>query len=470
MSHYDLIVIGSGPGGYETAAEAAGKFGMKTALVENRELGGTCLNRGCIPTKTFLHTTDIFDEAKAHGDIMGITDHEKIGVNMATLQQRKNDVVSQLRDGVGMLMKKNKVDVYEGTGEIINQGHVRVQLNAGGTEELEADKIIIATGSVPTIPSNLIGTDCEGVITSDEVLDLDVIPGSMVILGGGVIGYEIASVFNSLGTKITVLKASTQVFNNMDKELGRSLQMILKKRGIETISGVNVTEITGSGGPGTEGLTVKYTEKEEEKEVKCDLVLLAKGRRAYTEGLFVEETADDVRNMELNRGKIVVNEKYETSVPGIYAIGDVIGGEMLAHKATAEGRNCVAIMNGAEPPVDMDAVPACIYTSPEIAVVGLNPDVAKAEGRPVLVKKYSMGANGKSLLSNHERGFVKIIADPESRMVLGGEMMCARATDMISTFAEAIVNGLTIEEMGRAMFPHPTFVEGIGELLRELHI
>lgn len=469
MNQYDLIVIGSGPGGYETAAEAAGKFGMKTALIENRDLGGTCLNRGCIPTKTFLHTTDIYDDVRHHGDVMGLTDHEKIAVNMARLQQRKNDVVETLRSGVATLMKMKKVDVYEGTGRIVDTGLVRVELNAGGSEELKADKIIIATGSVPTIPTDINGTDLEGVITSDEVLDLDVVPSSMVILGGGVIGYEIASVFNSLGTKISVLKASTQVFNNMDKEIGRSLQMILSKRGIETTSGVKVTEITGSGGPGTEGLSVHYIEKDEEKEIKCDLVLLAKGRRAYTEKLFADDASDAVKAIEFNRGKIVVDDKYETAASGIFAIGDVIGGEMLAHKATAEGRNCVAMMNGVDAPIDMSAVPACIYTSPEIAVVGVNPDDAKAEGREVLVKKVSMNANGKSLLSNQERGFVKIIADPATRKVIGGELMCARATDMITNFSEAIVNGLTIEEMGRAMYPHPTFVEGIGELLREIH-
>ena len=467
MSQYDLIVIGSGPGGYETAAEASGKYGMKTALIENRDLGGTCLNRGCIPTKTFLHTTDVFEEARSHGDIMGLLNYENIDVDMAVLQKRKNDVVEQLRGGVATLMKMKKVDVYEGTGSVIDAGKVRVALNAGGTEDLEADKIIIATGSVPTIPGNLPGTDLPGVITSDEVLDLDVKVDSMVVLGGGVIGYEIASVFNALGTKITVLKASTQVFNNMDKELGKSLQMILKKRGIETFGGVNVTEITGAGGPGTGGLTVHYIEKEVEKEVKCDLVLLAKGRRAYTEGLFADDTVDAVKNMEMNRGKIVVNDKYETSVPGIYAIGDVIGGEMLAHKATAEGRNCVAMMNNATPPVDMRAIPACIYTSPEIASVGINPDKAKADGLNVIVKKYVMNSNGKSLLSNQERGFIKIIADAETRKVIGGEMMCARATDMVTHFSEAIVNELTIEEMAKTMFPHPTFVEGIGELLRE---
>lgn len=462
MEKYDLIIIGGGPGGYEAALEASKVYGMKVALVENRELGGTCLNRGCIPTKTLLHSADILYELKNHGDVIGLKGLEAAGYDMAALNSRKNDVVEQLVSGIGSLMKAGKIAVYKGTGTILKRGLVQVSLNEGGTEELEAGNIMIATGSVPSMPP-IPGADSPKVITSDELLDLDHPIDELVIIGGGVIGCEFASIFNALGTKVTIIEALPSIIANLDKEIGRSLSMILKKnRGIDIHTGAMVTSLREDG----EKIFCCYTEKGAECEISGDLVLMSVGRRANTEGLVTDDSSDEIKGLEMDRGKIIVNERFETSVPGIYAIGDVIGGIQLAHVATAEGRCAVAFMNGADAPVDLKYVPSCIYTSPEIASVGISADEAKEQGLEVVTKKYPMSANGKTVLSLQDRGFIKVIADKETGRVLGAQMMCARATDMISQFSQAIVNGLTLDDMARVIYPHPTFSEGIGESVR----
>ena len=462
MEKYDLIIIGGGPGGYEAALEASKVYGMKVALVENRELGGTCLNRGCIPTKTLLHSADILYELKNHGDVIGLKGLEDAGYDMAALNSRKNDVVEQLVSGIGSLMKAGKIAVYKGTGTILKRGLVQVSLNEGGTEELEAGNIMIATGSVPSMPP-IPGADSPKVITSDELLDLDHPIDELVIIGGGVIGCEFASIFNALGTKVTIIEALPSIIANLDKEIGRSLSMILKKnRGIDIHTGATVTSLREDG----EKIFCCYTEKGAECEISGDLVLMSVGRRANTEGLVSDDSSDEIKGLEMDRGKIIVNERFETSVPGIYAIGDVIGGIQLAHVATAEGRCAVAFMNDAEAPVDLKYVPSCIYTSPEIASVGISADEAKEQGLEVVTKKYPMSANGKTVLSLQDRGFIKVIADKETGRVLGAQMMCARATDMISQFSQAIVNGLALDDMARVIYPHPTFSEGIGESVR----
>ena len=462
MEKFDLIIIGGGPGGYEAALEASKKHGMKVALVENRELGGTCLNRGCIPTKTLLHSAEMLYELKAQGETIGLRDLGSVSCDMAALNQRKNDVVTQLVTGIGSLMKAGKIAVYKGTGTIIDKDLVRVSLSDGGTEDLEAENIMIATGSVPAVPP-IPGADSPKVITSDELLDMDHPVEELIIIGGGVIGCEFASVFSALGTRVTIIEALPSIIANLDKELGRSLSMIFKKsRGIDIHTGAMVTSIREEG----EKVICCYTEKGNECEIPGDLILMSVGRRANTEGLFSDESSDAVKAMETDRGKIIVNERYETSVPGIYAIGDVIGGIQLAHVATAEGRCAVAYMNGADAPVDVDCVPSCIYTSPEIASVGISADEAKEKGLEVVSKKYPMSANGKTVLSLQERGFIKVIADKETGKVLGAQMMCARATDMISQFAQAVVNGLTLDDMSRVIYPHPTFSEGIGESVK----
>ena len=462
MTNYDLVIIGGGPGGYEAAIEASKVYGMKVALVEARELGGTCLNRGCIPTKTLLHSADLLYELKTHGEHIGLTGYEGTDCDMAALHARKNEVVDQLVAGIGSLMKMNKVTVYHGLGSIVDANHVRVALSDGCTDDLEAKNIMIATGSVPAFPP-IPGAESDKVVTSDELLDLDHKVDELIIVGGGVIGCEFASVFSSLGTKVTIVEALPAIIANLDKELGRSLSMIFKKsKGIDIHTGAMVTAFKEDG----DRISCCYTEKGKECEVSGDLVLMSIGRRANTAGLIAEDASDEIKGLLMEKGCLVVGPNYMTSVAGVYAIGDVIGGIQLAHVATAEGKCAVAFMNGAVPPVDVKTIPSCIYTSPEIASVGITADEAKEQGLDVVTKKYPMSANGKTVLSLQERGFIKVVADKETGRVLGAQMMCARATDMISQFAQAVVSGLTLEDMSHVVFPHPTFSEGIGEAVR----
>lgn len=452
MDNFKVIIIGGGPAGYEAAIEAA-KKGMKTALVESRELGGTCLNRGCIPTKTILHSVDLYTEMKRSAEI-GIHTGE-VTYNMEEIQNRKEEVLTQLRSGIQALMKKNKVTVFQGKGTILDATHV--QVTGDETVVLEAENILIATGSVPSVPP-IPGVQLPNVLSSDEMLDKKDVYPSLTIIGGGVIGMEFAAIYSELGCKVTVVEFLDRILANMDKEISQSLKMLLKKKGVDIFTGARVEEIV----EGEDGkLVCRYNEKEQLKEVVSDGILVAVGRRMNTEGLFGEGF-----ELEMERGRICVNENFQTSVPNIYAAGDVIGGIMLAHAATAEAINAIHHMAGEEPLFDLTQVPGCVYTNPEIASVGISADDAKKAGLNVISKKYPMSANGKSLLSNQERGFIKIVADAETHKILGAQMMCARATDMISQFATAIVNEMTIEQMAAVVYPHPTFSEGISEVLR----
>lgn len=468
---FDLVVIGAGPGGYEAAIEG-GQKGMKVALVENRELGGTCLNRGCIPTKTIIHTAELYHELQS-GPSIGLTVREP-AVDMEMVQKRKDEVLEQLRKGIASLMKTNKISVYYGTGTILDREHVKVAAAEDTSEEqpggqkqdqvvLETSHILIATGSVPACPP-IPGSSLPGVVTSDGLLDKKDMFEHLIIIGGGVIGMEFASVYSSLGHGVTVIEALDRILPTMDKEIAQNLKMIMKKRNVDIHTGAKVEEIlqTEDG----KGLICRYTEKDKPCEARADGILIATGRRAYTGGLITDESSREVKDMAMERGRIITDEKYETSVPGIYAIGDVTGGIQLAHAATAQGRNAVAHMAGEDMVIRTDIIPSCVYTNPEIGCVGISADEAKARGMEAVTKKYIMSANGKSILSQQERGFIKVVADSGSHRILGAQMMCARATDMISQFAVAMANGLTLEDMAKVIFPHPTFSEGILEAVR----
>lgn len=476
---FDLVVIGAGPGGYEAAIEGARK-GMKVALVENRELGGTCLNRGCIPTKTILHTAELYHELQS-GPSIGLTAREP-AVDMEMVQKRKEEVLDQLRKGIASLMKANKISVCYGTGTILDREHVKVTAageKAGGKAEekaeeqpggqrqdqvvLETSRILIATGSVPACPP-IPGSSLPGVVTSDGLLDKKDMFGHLIIIGGGVIGMEFASVYSSLGHGVTVIEALDRILPTMDKEIAQNLKMIMKKRNVDIHTGAKVEEIlqTEDGS----GLICRYVEKDKPCEARADGILIATGRRAYTGGLITDESSPEVKDMAMERGRIITDERYETSVPGIYAIGDVTGGIQLAHAATAQGRSAVAHMVGEDMVIRTDIVPSCVYTNPEIGCVGISADEARARGIEAVTKKYIMSANGKSILSQQERGFIKVVADSGTHRILGAQMMCARATDMISQFAVAMANELTLEDMAKVIFPHPTFSEGILEAVR----
>lgn len=452
---YDLVIIGAGPGGYEAAYEAA-DFGMKVALVEKDLVGGTCLNRGCVPTKTMMHSSDAYRIATRSANI-GVT-AEGVKADLNRIIDRKCEVSETLRDGIMFLLKKKKVDFVAGTAKVTDGHTVEISGNEE-VSELTAANIMIATGSEPATPP-IPGADLPGVLDSTGLLELrGEIMKDFVIIGGGVIGIEFATIYSDLGTNVTVVEAMDRLLPNMDKELGRSLKMNFKNRGIDTHTNAMVEKIEERNGR----LVCFYKEKDKVQEVEADHILVCTGRRPVTKGVFSEELEEKLLGA---RGFLQVDDCYRTEIPSIYGIGDAIGGTMLAHTATAEGRNAVAIMNGKEPEINMNVVAGCIYTSPEIASVGLTQDEAKEAGIDVITKKFPTSANGKTIIEELDRGFIKLVASKEDHTLLGAQLMCGRATDIIGELAVAIANGLTIDEVANTIHPHPTFVEAVCEAAR----
>lgn len=452
---YDLVIIGAGPGGYEAAYEAA-DFGMKVALVEKDLVGGTCLNRGCVATKTMMHSSDAYRIATRSANI-GVS-AEGVKADLNRIIDRKCEVSETLRDGIMFLLKKKKVDFVAGTAKVTDGHTVEISGN-DEVSELTAANIMIATGSEPATPP-IPGADLPGVLDSTGLLELrGEIMKDFVIIGGGVIGIEFATIYSDLGTNVTVVEAMDRLLPNMDKELGRSLKMNFKNRGIDTHTNAMVEKIEERNGR----LVCFYKEKDKVQEVEADHILVCTGRRPVTKGVFSEELEEKLLGA---RGFLQVDECYRTEIPSIYGIGDAIGGTMLAHTATAEGRNAVAIMNGKEPEINMNVVAGCIYTSPEIASVGLTQDEAKEAGIDVITKKFPTSANGKTIIEELDRGFIKLVASKEDHTLLGAQLMCGRATDIIGELAVAIANGLTIEEVANTIHPHPTFVEAVCEAAR----
>ena len=462
-NQYDLVVIGAGPGGYPAALKAA-KMGKRTAVVEMRDLGGTCLNRGCIPTKTLLHTSGLYREigrAAEFGIRCGNPE-----LDLQGLWNHKDEVIQNLRDGIAQGFQKQKVTLYKGTGRVTEPGRVEVTLEDGTVLSLSAANILIATGSHPSVLP-IPGADLEGVIDSDCVLDgnrlgkaENSLYGRIVIIGGGVIGMEMATVFGNLGSQVTVLEAMDRILPGMDKEISQNLKMIMKKRGVDIHASSAVKEIAAT----DNGLICRYEEKGRPSEILADGILISVGRKPSTEGLFGAELEDRIG---MERGYVKVDEHYRTKVTGIYAIGDVIGGIQLAHMATAEGAHAVAHMFGLEPVQNLSVIPSCVYTDPEIACVGITADEAKAAGTDVKTKKYIMSVNGKSVLSKQERGFIKLVAESETGKILGAQLMCARATDMVGELGLAIGKGMTLKDLASVVMAHPTFAEGIAEAAGE---
>lgn len=482
---YDLTVIGAGPGGYEAALEAA-KLGLRTALIEKDSLGGTCLNRGCIPTKTLLHSSELYKEI-CDAERFGIS-AENVRADLNDIQQHKQTTITTLQKGIAALLKAAKVTVYQGLGTVIDTGNDDTSNDASGNEGIkqvritssEADpvtiktrQILLASGSVPSVPP-IPGHDLHGVMTSDELLSWDQEPfSSLLIIGGGVIGVEFAGIWQALGTKVTILEALPSLIANMDKELGQSLKQSLKKKGADIHTGAMVQSLEST----NEGILCTYTEKDTICTCTAQAVLIATGRKPYTDGLFADGLAPS-----MERGRILTDEHFQTNLPGIYAIGDVNGKLQLAHAATAQGLHAVhqiaaALSNDAtlsehacsnadvhvSTPV-LDLVPSCIYASPEIASVGLTLDQAKEQGLTAKSHKILSSANGKSVLSLQERGFMKVIYLEETHVIIGAQLLCARATDMISEFAVAIAQKLTLEEMASVIRPHPSFSEMITQV------
>ena len=455
MNQYQLIVIGAGPGGYEAAIKAA-QLGLKTALVENREVGGTCLNRGCIPTKALLHAAGLY---------RGVQEFESIGLSaegvsfdVQKVHARKNEVISQLRSGIEQLISANKIDLYKGTGTITGEHDVTVK-TAEGDVQITSDNILIATGSKPARPP-IPGLTLPNVGTSDEFLFMeDKMYKNVLIIGGGVIGVEFASVYQSFGCNVTIVEAMDRILPPMDKEISRNLDMILKKRGVKIYTGAMVSKIEES----ENGLACHFTQKGKEQVVEADGVLVSIGRRANTEGLFGEDFT-----VEMDRGRVITDDEFKTNVPSIRAIGDVTAKIQLAHMASAQGICAVEMIAGQEPSIDLNTVPGCVYTDPEIATVGMTEDEAKAAGIAVKKGKYIMSSNGKSIIEQADRGFIKVLFDAETEVILGAQLMCCRATDLVSEFSTAIVNKMTFKDLTRVIRPHPTFTEAVTEAVESV--
>lgn len=458
MKEYQLIVIGAGPGGYEAAIRAA-QLGLTTALIERRDVGGTCLNRGCIPTKAMLHSAQLYREA-ANFELFGLHT-ENTSFDWAKVHQRKNDVVVKLRTGIEQLIKANKIDFFNNSASILGKNDV--QLDQG--EVIRGENILIATGSVPARPP-IPGLDLPNVVTSDELLDdphftqADSLAKEILIIGGGVIGVEFASVFSSFGCHVTIVEAMERILPTMDREISQSLNMVLKKRGVSIHTGAMVEKLEQD----ENGLVCHFTEKGKAQAVPAQQVLVAIGRRPNTQGLFAEGF-----EVACERGRIVTDENFRTSVDSIYAIGDVTSKIQLAYMASAQGICAVHTIAGQKPPIDLRYVPGCIYTDPEIASVGITEDEAKQQGIPVKKGKFLMTGNGRSLIDEQERGFIKVLAHQETDVILGAQLMCSRATDIVAELATAIVNGLTCAQLAGVIRPHPTFCEGVTEAVEDVH-
>ncbi|MEE1560359.1 MAG: dihydrolipoyl dehydrogenase [Coprococcus comes] len=451
---FDVIVIGAGPGGYVAAIKCA-KAGLRTAIVENRRVGGICLNRGCIPAKAMIHASSLYREMQ-EAEKFGVS-AERITFDYEKIVSYKEETTEKLCRGIEQLLKGNGVTILFGKGSL-EQGR-KVKVTGEESEEYyDAEHVILAAGSKPVILP-IPGLELPGVLTSDELFKLTEMPESLVIIGGGVISVEFASVYANLGCKVTIVEAMPRLIPNMDKEISQNLKMILKKRGVNIHTSASVQRVEQEG----ELYTCVFTEKEKEVKVSARYVLCAIGRCPNTEGLFGEGAEP-----EMERGRVVVDEKFQSSIEGVYAIGDLVKGLQLAHLASAQGMYVAEMLAGEEASVDLSAVPGCVYTDPEIASVGMTEDEAKEKGLEIKTGKFIMSANGKSLITKEERGFIKILAEKETDVIVGAQMMCARATDMIGELVTAIANRMTVRQLLRGMRAHPTYNEGVQEALEEL--
>lgn len=450
---YDVIVIGSGPGGYVSAIRNA-QLGKKTALIEKyNTLGGTCLNVGCIPSKALLDSSEHFHQAKKDFKEHGIEINEPT-VNMEQMVHRKNGVVETTTGGIDFLMKKNKIDVYHGMGSFVDATHIKVT-KVEGEEVLEGTNTIIATGSKP-VELPFAKFDKERIISSTEALNIKEVPNKMIVIGGGVIGLELGSVYARLGTEVTVVEFAPKLIPTMDGTLSKELQKVMKKLGMKINTNTKVSDVSRKG----DVVTVTATNKKgEEVKFEGDYCLVAVGRSAYTEGLGLENAGVAVTD----RGQVEVNNQLQTNVSNIYAIGDVVRGAMLAHKAEEEGTVVAEYLAGEKPHMDYNLIPGIVYTWPEVGAVGKTEEQLKEEGVDYKVGSFPMRALGRSRASGDTDGIVKILADAKTDEVLGVHMVAARAADMIMEAATAMEFRASAEDMARICHGHPTFTEAIKE-------
>lgn len=458
---FDLIVIGSGPGGYVAAIRAA-QLGLKTACVEKREsLGGTCLNVGCIPSKALLHSSELYAGAmngmNAHGISLGAVD-----LDLAGMQGHKDKVVKELTQGIEFLFRKNKIESIKGIGRITGKGQVSVQLNDGGQRKLTTKNIIIATGS-DIVPLPGVDVDEKRVVSSTGALELDEVPGHLVVVGAGYIGLELGTVWRRLGAKVTIIEYLNRITPGMDFEVAKQFQRLLSRQGLGFMLGTKVTNIDQSSERLV--LTTEPAEGGEEETLKADVVLVAIGRRPYTENLGLETVGLTTDNY----GRLEVDENLATSVEGIYAIGDVIHGPMLAHKAEDEGVFVAERLAGQKPHINYDAVPAVVYTNPEVASVGKTEEDLKEAGVVYKAGKFPFSANSRARATGHTDGFVKILADAETDRLLGVHIIGEDAGTMIAEAALAIEFGASSEDLARTCHAHPTLEEAVKEAALATH-
>lgn len=450
MSKIDVVIIGGGPGGYVAAIKAA-HLGLKTVLVEKDKLGGVCLNKGCIPTKALISTTEILNHIQ-RAEEFGIQVKD-YSFDFPAIMKRKDLITRRLSSGVEQLMKANQVRVVLGEGQIIEPGKVEITDTAGQKEIIKTKNIVIATGSkVMKLP--LPGIDGEGVITSDKALSLSELPSKMIIIGGGVVGIEFAGIFKALGVEVTVVEMLPRILLPIDEEIALRLTMSLKRKEIEILTDCKVKGIKKN----NQNLEVLVSTSEREKKLETEKVLLAAGRVPELGNIDIQRLG-----IELDKGAIKVDEKMRTNIPGIYAVGDVVGKIMLAHVASREGIVAVENISGKEVLMDYKVVPNCVFSMPEVASVGLTEEEARKENDNIKVSKFPFMANGKALGMGETEGMVKIIAEADTSELLGVHILGVHASDLIAEGALALSMEATAEEIVNTIHAHPTLAETIAE-------
>jgi dihydrolipoamide dehydrogenase len=454
---YDVVVIGSGPGGYVCAVKAA-QLGLKTAIVEKRPtLGGTCLNIGCIPSKAMLHASEVFHQAGHSHAELGV----EVGtptLNLPAMMAHKDAVVKANVDGVSFLMKKNKIDVLVGTGKVLGEGKLSVTTEGGESQEIEAKNIVIATGSdVAGIPGVDVAFDEKVIVSSTGALELEKVPGHLVVVGGGVIGLELGSVWARLGAKVTVVEYLDAILGGMDGEVSKQFQRMLAKQGLDFKLGQKVTAVARKDAGAS--VTFEPAKGGEAQTVDADIVLVATGRRPYTDGLGLEDAGVVMEK----GGRVQIDAHFQTSVPGVYAIGDVVAGPMLAHKAEDEGVAVAEIIAGQAGHVNYEVIPSVVYTQPEVASIGRTEEQLKADGVAYKAGKFPFTANGRARAMLATEGFVKILADKDTDRVLGVHIVGAGAGDLIHEAAVLMEFGGSAEDLARTCHAHPTLSEAVKE-------
>ncbi|MDP3357802.1 MAG: dihydrolipoyl dehydrogenase [Lutibacter sp.] len=454
MNKYDVAVIGSGPGGYVAAIRCA-QLGLKTAIIEKYStLGGTCLNVGCIPSKALLDSSHHYYEATKHFETHGI-EVSGLKINFKQMIARKSEVVSITSGGINFLMDKNKITVYQGVGSFVDATHINISKTDGTSEKIEATNIIIATGSKPAMLP-FIKMDKKRIITSTEALNLTEIPKHLIVIGGGVIGLELGSVYSRLGSEVSVIEYMPSIVPGMDLMLSKELQKSLKKQGLKFYAGHKVTSAVSKG---KEVMVIAEDKKGNQVEFKGDYTLISVGRKPYTEGLGLSTIGIKVNE----KGQIETNEQLQTNVANIYALGDVVKGAMLAHKAEEEGMMVAELIAGQKPHIDYNLIPGVVYTWPEVAAVGKTEEQLKEAGVNYKSGTFAMRALGRARASMDTDGMIKVLADAVTDEILGVHMIGARAADMIAEAVIAMEFRASSEDIARSSHAHPTYTEAFKE-------